>query len=378
MLTMPMLARPFIALLLAAAGVAGAQTPALRIVVIEGEDAVNIIQQKTAVAPLIEVRDRNNLPVPGVAVTFTVGGQSASFGGVSTLTVTTNAAGQAAAVGLTPTTAGAVQINAAAVFQGQTAVATITQTNVLTAAQAAGAAGATGGASGGAGGSGGASAGSAAAGGGGGMSATTIGLVSAAAVGGGALAATQLGGGEPQLREFAGSFSADMVLPFTGCTRTERRAGLLTIELQDTGDGPVNGTAGIEGGSVTILSNVGNQCSPNFGPQPGQGTAARPARRRDRVGLARQPHVFPHRNPARQRWLHWRSDVFLHGLEEGRHDHGDVRAHGDRAKRDSRPGKRQHHCYGDADAALMGSEGWCRRADSNCRPRAYETRALTG
>jgi hypothetical protein len=41
--------------------------PALRIVVIEGEDAVNVIQQKTAVAPVIEVRDRNNLPVPGHA-----------------------------------------------------------------------------------------------------------------------------------------------------------------------------------------------------------------------------------------------------------------------------------------------------------------------
>ena len=79
------------------------QEPGLRIVVLEGEDAVNIIQQRTAVAPLVEVRDRNNLPVPGVAVTFTVGGQSASFGGLSTLTVTTNAAGQAAAVGLTPT-----------------------------------------------------------------------------------------------------------------------------------------------------------------------------------------------------------------------------------------------------------------------------------
>ena len=36
----------------------------LKIVVISGEDAVNIIQQKTAVAPVVEVRDRNDLPVP--------------------------------------------------------------------------------------------------------------------------------------------------------------------------------------------------------------------------------------------------------------------------------------------------------------------------
>jgi hypothetical protein len=129
------------------------QGPALRIVVIAGEGAVNIIQQKTAVAPVVEVRDRNNLPVPGAVVTFSVaGGKAATFaGGLQTLAVTTNAAGQAVAVGLTPTVAGTIQINAAAVFQGQTAAALITQSNVMTAAQAAGAA-STAGASGGGGG----------------------------------------------------------------------------------------------------------------------------------------------------------------------------------------------------------------------------------
>ena len=50
------------------------QAPSLRIVVLEGEGAVNIIQQKTAVRPLVEVRDRNNLPVAGATVTFTIGG----------------------------------------------------------------------------------------------------------------------------------------------------------------------------------------------------------------------------------------------------------------------------------------------------------------
>ena len=53
----------------------------LRIVVVKGEDAVNIIQQKTAVAPLVEIRDRNNLPVAGATVTFTIGGNSAAFAG---------------------------------------------------------------------------------------------------------------------------------------------------------------------------------------------------------------------------------------------------------------------------------------------------------
>src|SRR5690349_11490647 len=42
----------------------------LRIVIVEGEDAVNIVQQKTAVAPVVEVRDRNDQPVAGAVVNF--------------------------------------------------------------------------------------------------------------------------------------------------------------------------------------------------------------------------------------------------------------------------------------------------------------------
>ncbi len=128
--------------LLATAGFAPAQVPSLRIVVIEGEGAVNIIQQKTATAPVVEVRDRNNLPVPGVIVAFTVGGgKSATFaGGAQTLTVTTNLAGRAAASALTPLSGGPMQIQVTATFQGQSAAAVISQTNVMTAAQAAAAA----------------------------------------------------------------------------------------------------------------------------------------------------------------------------------------------------------------------------------------------
>lgn len=153
--------RPILAFaLVAAAGLvagsaASAQTPtpsALKIVVIEGEGAVNVIQRKTAVAPVIEVRDRNNLPVIGATVTVTVNGGSAAFaGGANTITIATNAAGRAVVSGLTPLQSGAVQLNLQAAFQGQTAVATITQTNVLTAAQAS-AAGSAGAASGGGGG----------------------------------------------------------------------------------------------------------------------------------------------------------------------------------------------------------------------------------
>lgn len=172
---------------LAWCAVASAQSQDLRIVVIAGEGAVNIIQQKTAVAPIVEVRDRNNVPVAGASVTFSIGGKGATFGSASTLTVTTNAAGQATAAGLTPTAAGAVHVNVTAAFQGQVATAAITQTNFAT-AQAAAAAGA----GGGGGASGGGAAAGAGAGAGGGISATTVGLIGAA-VAGGAVAAQQTG-----------------------------------------------------------------------------------------------------------------------------------------------------------------------------------------
>lgn len=163
-----------------------AQTDArFKIVVIAGEGAVNIIQKKTAVSPIVEVRDRNNLPVSGVAVTFSVSGPGATFGGgAHALTVATNALGQATATGLTPTAAGAIQLNATAAIQGQTMTVTIAQTNFVTAAQAAAAGGGGSGAGGGAG--------AAAAAGGGGFPVLTVGIIGAA-VGGGVVAAEKTG-----------------------------------------------------------------------------------------------------------------------------------------------------------------------------------------
>jgi hypothetical protein len=263
---MPILLVSFLSLFIfTAADQPATQAAAARIVVIGGEDAVNIIQQKTAVAPVIEVRDRNNLPVPGVAVTFTVGGQGASFGGLSTLTVTTNAAGQAAAAGLTPTAAGAIQINASALVQGQALTATITQTNVLTAAQAASAAGATGGAGAGGGSTGATSGAASAAGGGGGLSATTIGIVGAAVAGGAVAAKEVIGGGGA--KEVAGNFTYDLTLAFGPCVRVERYTGLLAIEFDSLDDDPLSGKATIENGRVDVLS---TNAACTTGPQAGQ------------------------------------------------------------------------------------------------------------
>ncbi len=114
----------------------------LRIVVIAGEDAVNVVQQRTAVAPVVEVRDRNDQPVAGATVTFAIRGGRALFGGARTVTLTTDGVGRAVAAGFTPTASGSVQIGVTATFQGQTALTVIAQTNVMTAAQATAAAGA--------------------------------------------------------------------------------------------------------------------------------------------------------------------------------------------------------------------------------------------
>jgi len=224
------------------------QVGALRIVVIEGEDAVNIVQQKTAVAPVVEVRDRNDQPVAGAIVRFAIRQGRGTFAGARTLSVTTNAAGRAVAAGLTPTGSGALQIGASATFQGQTAVATITQTNVMTAAQAAAASG--GGASGTA-----APGGAAGGGGSGGVSGTTLGVVGGAAAGGALVAANALGGGGGEeeatavTTTYRGAFSLQSVFNSTHTTngvlsghctnQAVAITGNITVTLDERGAGDI-------------------------------------------------------------------------------------------------------------------------------------------
>ena len=242
--------RPFIAiatLVLASFGSLDAQpAAALRIVVLEGEGGVNIIQQKTAVRPLVEVRDRNNVPVSGASVTFTIGGGQSTFaGGAPTLTVATNASGQAAAPGLNAVSSGAFRIQVSATFQGQAASASISMTNFATAAAAA-AAGATAASAGGAT----AATAGGVAGGGGGISGATIGIVGAA-VAGGAVVATQVAGKSdensdgnngPGFDVYNGTLSGQIsVVSFIGgCTRTRTVNGTITIQMNT---GNATGTA---------------------------------------------------------------------------------------------------------------------------------------
>src|SRR3989442_3823766 len=117
---------------------AGQQAGGLKIVVIEGEDSVNLIDKKTAVKPTVEIRDKNDLPVAGASVRFAINGRSAAFqGGSRSVTVTTDSLGRATVNGITPTSKGAVQIQVQASYQGQSAQATISQTNFANAAEAA-------------------------------------------------------------------------------------------------------------------------------------------------------------------------------------------------------------------------------------------------
>ncbi len=260
-----------------------AQGSPLKIVVVEGEAGVNIIQQKTAVKPIVEVRDRNNQPVAGVIVTFSIeGGKAATFGGSSTLTIATNAAGRTAVSSLTPNIAGTFQIQVSAAFQGQVATATIAQTNVITAAQAAAAGAASGGSSsaastGGAGSGAGGSAGGvsgAAGGAGGGLSATTI-AVAGAAVAGGAVAAAEVvkkGNGGAEQQVFSGSFTATEVEAVTSrvsgqvCTITRNVTGTARLAVDTNNPGNVDGDLGLTGTSTPIAFNCGNnQPSVQFG-----------------------------------------------------------------------------------------------------------------
>lgn len=110
----------------------------LRIVVVAGEDGVNVIQQKTAVAPVVEVRDDNDQPVAGVLVRFAArvrGG--APVNGLSSLSATTDAAGRATVPAFAPSSAGPLQIDVTAISGEQTATVTINQTTYETAADAA-------------------------------------------------------------------------------------------------------------------------------------------------------------------------------------------------------------------------------------------------
>ena len=115
--------------------------PKLRIVIIEGEGAINNIRQRVAREPIVQVEDENRRPVAGAAVTFLLPqqGAGASFAnGARSLTILTDANGRAVARGLQANNLnGEYQIRVTASHQGETTSTTIRQSNVAAGAAAA-------------------------------------------------------------------------------------------------------------------------------------------------------------------------------------------------------------------------------------------------
>jgi hypothetical protein len=105
----------------------------LQIVVVSGEGFTNNMKKRVAQEPIVEIRDRNDRPVPGAAVSFLLptSGPGGTFAnGQGMLTVFTGPNGRAIATGFTPNNvAGRFNINVTAMMQGQTATAAISQMN---------------------------------------------------------------------------------------------------------------------------------------------------------------------------------------------------------------------------------------------------------
>jgi hypothetical protein len=120
---------------------ADAQNAGFKIVVQEGQGAINNIQQHRAKEPVVLVLD-DEKPVPGVSVTFLLpdtGASGAFNDGAHMLTVQTDEKGQATGHGLRPNqTAGTFQIRVTASNHGQTASAVISQVNAAPAAAGGG------------------------------------------------------------------------------------------------------------------------------------------------------------------------------------------------------------------------------------------------
>ena len=120
------------------APIAGQAQPApakLGILIIEGEGAVNNVQQPTAREPIVQVEDSDHRPVAGAAVLFTLpdSGPSGVFdGGGRSLVVKADRAGRAVAKGFKVNNIqGKFQIQVQASYQGVIANTTIAQVNAV-------------------------------------------------------------------------------------------------------------------------------------------------------------------------------------------------------------------------------------------------------
>lgn len=104
-----------------------------RIVVVEGDGAINNIRLHHAKEPVVRVEDQDGHPIPNVAVSFLLPSQGASgtfTGGKTVVTVMTDDKGVATGRGLRPNgSAGQFQIRVTVSYQGHAATTVIMQTN---------------------------------------------------------------------------------------------------------------------------------------------------------------------------------------------------------------------------------------------------------
>ncbi len=125
----------------APASPAQATAPKPKIVILEGEGAINNVRQRTARETIVQVQDENDRPVAGAVVIFTLPDRGASgvfANNAQSVTLTTDAQGRAATSFTPNNVAGDVQIRVDASYQGQRANTVINQSSVLGAAAARG------------------------------------------------------------------------------------------------------------------------------------------------------------------------------------------------------------------------------------------------
>jgi len=107
----------------------------LHITILDGEDALNDIRERTAREPIVQVEDENHKPVAGALILFSIqnGGTGAggTFNGLNVLSVTTDAQGKAVGHGLKlNTTSGSFTISVTATLGALVATAIIHQSIV--------------------------------------------------------------------------------------------------------------------------------------------------------------------------------------------------------------------------------------------------------
>ena len=114
---------------------ASAQEAGIKIIVQEGQGAINNIPQRRAKEPVVQVQHEDGEPVVGATVTFLLpdSGPGGTFAdGARMLNIQTDAKGQAVGRGLKPNaTSGRFLIRVNVSYHGQTASTTIAQINAI-------------------------------------------------------------------------------------------------------------------------------------------------------------------------------------------------------------------------------------------------------